>query len=58
MNPILQKQNPPRQPQADDLQIIKQNLNNKMLNQLISQARQQGISETDISEGLHLLGYK
>lgn len=58
MNPILQKQNPPRQPQAGDLQIIQQNLNNQMLNQLIAQARQQGISEADISAGLQMLGVK
>ena len=58
MNPISQRQNQQRQPQAGDLQVIKQNLNDKMLQQFIAQARQQGISEDDINAGLRMLGYK
>ena len=45
-------------PQPGDLQVIKQNLNDKMLQQFIAQARQQGISEDDINAGLRMLGYK
>ena len=59
MNPISQRQNQQqRQPQAGDLQVIKQNLNDKMLQQFIAQAKQQGISDNDINAGLRMLGYK
>ena len=59
MNPIYQRQNQQRrQPQAGDLQAIKQNLNDKMLQQFIAQAKQQGISDNDINAGLRMLGYK
>lgn len=58
MNPIYQRQNQQRQPQAGDLQVIKQNLNDKMLQQFIAQAKQQGISDNDINAGLRMLGYK
>lgn len=59
MNPIYQRQNQQqRQPQAGDLQVIRQNLNDKMLQQFIAQAKQQEISDNDINAGLRMLGYK
>lgn len=55
MNPILQQQKQ-RQPQVNDLEVMKKQVTPQLLKQMIARAKQQGISETDISAGLKMLG--
>lgn len=55
MSPILQQQKQ-RQPQVNDLEVMKKQVTPQLLKQMIARAKQQGISETDISAGLKMLG--
>ena len=55
MNPIRQNI---QRPQPGDLQIIKQSMNPQLLRALIAKAKEQGISEADISSGMKMLESK